>query len=250
MIKHTLVPKYVLLDDDLSDMGFRVYVLLNDYAYNNIYAYPTIEKMAEDLGKSITTIKRGIKELKEKGLIKIFRKTHISNNIYILVPPALKDEVGEVNTQQEFYNCVEKIKSYYQNIKPQKKRTKNGVDYMKVVEKKLENKEYDFSVQEVVYLFKLLNKKIRDYNVNTNFSKDINAVKQSLGIKDKYGEYDYRLIEKYIKSYDSLFRSDKYPNPTIFNMGASWVYAKIKRLVDDDIRQERVKGEQILDIAF
>ncbi|MDY7076992.1 MAG: helix-turn-helix domain-containing protein [Chloroflexota bacterium] len=57
------------LDKELSDGAFRLYVLLLKYARQSGGCWPGVERLAQDLGKTKSTIKARLAELAERGLV-------------------------------------------------------------------------------------------------------------------------------------------------------------------------------------
>ena len=64
MIYHVLT-----LDRELSDGAFRLYALLLKYARQKDACWPGLERLAEDLGKGVPTVKRRLAELVDRGLV-------------------------------------------------------------------------------------------------------------------------------------------------------------------------------------
>jgi len=56
-------------DTTLSDLAIRVYLALLKYAMNKNYCFPGQDKLAMILGKSRSSIFRGLNELRNRGLI-------------------------------------------------------------------------------------------------------------------------------------------------------------------------------------
>ena len=75
-----------VLQKDISDKAFRVYCyLLCRYNSGNKQCNPSIDNMSIKLGKSHCTIKRAIKELKEKKIISYWRGSPTTgSNMYRL----------------------------------------------------------------------------------------------------------------------------------------------------------------------
>jgi len=254
MNNYTLIPRFILLDDDIGDMAFRVYCLLTDYAFRNVYAFPSIETMAEALNKSMPTIKRGVKELREKGLIRIFREHERATNTYVLIPYEWRNKFqdnGYIKTKEEFEKLVADVRAYYEEQgRSTVSSRRSGYSYMKSAKEKLERGEFKFNVNELVAVFKILNQEVRNHVVNTNYKRDIPAIKTIFGDKKEYGEYEFRILLKYVSVYDNLFKSPKYPHPSLWNLGVEWIYDKVKKLVDRDIAEERREDDELSDLVF
>jgi len=74
------------LDRELSDQAFRLYSLLLKYAQQKDYAYPGIERLAEDPGKGEKSIRRAMNELMQRGLISRQRRFGTSSITWIEDP--------------------------------------------------------------------------------------------------------------------------------------------------------------------
>lgn len=261
MENYTLVPRFALIDDNISDKAFRIYCLLQDFAFNNVFSFPSIETMAEKLGKSEVTVKRGVKELREHGLVKIFREHERANNVYVLIPMEFdKSGDGYIDTKEEFDDLIEKVKEHYEEqgrkviIKKKqtrgKKNTKSKTDYLKEIDEKINKGDYTFSSRELCYLFEWANKEIRQHSFNINWGRDINALNSTFGIKDSYGKFEVEMILKYVSSYDNLFKTPKYQHPTLWGLSRSWQYDKIKSLVEEEMRAEATDNEEMSGEVF
>ncbi len=68
-VGYSILYHVLTLDRELSDQAFRLYSLLLKYAQQKDYAYPGIERLAEDLGKGEKSIRRAMSELMQRGLI-------------------------------------------------------------------------------------------------------------------------------------------------------------------------------------
>lgn len=115
---------------------FRTYSYLLSKDYNNQGIYYGQAKMAEELGISIRTLQRHIKELKEMGFLKVKRRGFNMTNLYTMlkhIVTSTKEKAEElkenfsnkfaskkVNTFVEY--CQDpsyKNEEYYQDIEKQ-----------------------------------------------------------------------------------------------------------------------------------
>lgn len=100
------IPRWILrAGDKLSHGAVRLYGVIMTYADNSTRAaFPSREKLAEDMGVSVATIKRAIKELEEFGAVEVTRRRNKKTgnfyaNHYILVfndPRVISDPPREV----------------------------------------------------------------------------------------------------------------------------------------------------------
>lgn len=70
----TQVPNAILKSGEISAGAKLVYALLLSYAWHNDYCFPGQDRLADDIGIARGTVNRHIKELSEKGFVKITRK--------------------------------------------------------------------------------------------------------------------------------------------------------------------------------
>lgn len=70
----------------LSDLAVRVYLALLKYAMNKNYCFPGQDKLAETIGKSRSSIFRGLNELKNRRLVSWKTRGLNKTNLYILEP--------------------------------------------------------------------------------------------------------------------------------------------------------------------
>jgi|GEM_PF-3508260 len=70
----------------LSDLAVRVYLALLKYAMNKNYCFPGQDKLAETIGKSRSSIFRGLIELRNRGLVSWKTRGLNKTNLYILEP--------------------------------------------------------------------------------------------------------------------------------------------------------------------
>lgn len=72
----------LIRNPDLSNTGFRVYALLMTYRWQGDSCFPSQERMAQDSGMTRKTIRAGIAELQELGLIEQQRRGQRYCNLY------------------------------------------------------------------------------------------------------------------------------------------------------------------------
>ncbi|MBW9170746.1 helix-turn-helix domain-containing protein [Clostridium estertheticum] len=134
MTNYTVIDNTLIIDTDLPDSAYRLYNLMLSMAYGEKdTCYPSIKYLAEKLNKSVKTIGRNLKILKEKGLIISKRRGSISN-LYTLVKKTM-----QVKTDKLVNKLVNKLKSKFAKPKYVKKPS-SFCDY--------EQREYDFDELE------------------------------------------------------------------------------------------------------
>lgn len=82
-----LISRDIMRDKTIHSTAKVIYSYLNSFAGSKGIAYPTLSLMQFELNLSKNTVNKYIKELKEKGLIKVFRIQNeennlLSNNVY------------------------------------------------------------------------------------------------------------------------------------------------------------------------
>ncbi len=82
---YTLLPNYILHTDKLTPYAKLIYAIILSYAWGEKdSAFPGQEQLAEDCGLGIATVKRAIKELKDKEFLTVIQRGLGKTNIYIL----------------------------------------------------------------------------------------------------------------------------------------------------------------------
>jgi hypothetical protein len=82
---YTLIPNYVLHTNGLTPFAKIVYAMILSYAWGNKNSsFPGQSKLAEDCGLGIATVKRAVKELKEKNFITVIQRGLGKTNVYVL----------------------------------------------------------------------------------------------------------------------------------------------------------------------
>ena len=78
----TQVPNFILRDSNLSIGAKVTYAMFLSYAWNNDRVYPGQDRMAEDMGMSVSRVNDFIKALKVAGFIEITRRGQGKTNLY------------------------------------------------------------------------------------------------------------------------------------------------------------------------
>ena len=82
------------LDTRISDGALRLYLLLHRYAQQSGKAWPSLSTLAEDLGISVKSVKRRMRELINLGLIERKRQSFGGTTITFLLDPREKYAVA------------------------------------------------------------------------------------------------------------------------------------------------------------
>ncbi|GFR35346.1 helix-turn-helix domain-containing protein [Thermobrachium celere] len=97
----TLEEKNELNRKKVSNIAFRVFCEIRGHIYGNnkATAWPTQKTIAENIGCSVRSVQKAIKELTEKGLIEKIRLGLRKANIYVIT--ALRKVVKDFRTANE-----------------------------------------------------------------------------------------------------------------------------------------------------
>ena len=78
----TQVPNFILRDPKLSVGAKVVYAMFLSYAWNNDSCFPGQERLAQDMGMSVSRVNEFIKSLQSSGFIEIIRRGQGKTNFY------------------------------------------------------------------------------------------------------------------------------------------------------------------------
>ena len=86
----TQVPNFILKNPTLSVGSTVVYAMFLSYAWHNDSCFPGQERLAEDMGMSVSRINEFIKALESAGLVEILRRGQGKTNLYKIKFPVMK----------------------------------------------------------------------------------------------------------------------------------------------------------------
>ena len=78
----TQVPNFILRDSTLSIGAKVTYAMFLSYAWHNELCFPGQERLAEDMGMSVSRVNEFIKTLESAGLIEVNRRGQGKTNLY------------------------------------------------------------------------------------------------------------------------------------------------------------------------
>jgi biotin operon repressor len=78
----TQLPNFILKDSSLSVGAKVTYAMFLSYAWHNDSCFPGQERLAEDMGMSVSRVNEFIKALESAGLIEITRRGQGKTNLY------------------------------------------------------------------------------------------------------------------------------------------------------------------------
>lgn len=88
----TQIPNMLIKNPQLSDSLFRTYTALRSYAYGKNKAFPSQQRLADDIGKTRETVNRHISELTKSGLVKKNKRGYSMSNEYDFCDDNVTDE--------------------------------------------------------------------------------------------------------------------------------------------------------------
>jgi biotin operon repressor len=86
----TQVPNFILRDANLSIGAKVTYAMFLSYAWHNDSCFPGQERLAEDMGMSVSRVNEFVKALEATGLIEIIRRGQGKTNLYKIKFPVGK----------------------------------------------------------------------------------------------------------------------------------------------------------------
>ena len=78
----TQVPNFILRDGALSIGAKVTYAMFLSYAWHNEACFPGQERLAEDMGMSVSRVNEFVKALEAAGFLEIIRRGQGKTNIY------------------------------------------------------------------------------------------------------------------------------------------------------------------------
>ncbi|WP_446897721.1 helix-turn-helix domain-containing protein [Clostridium sp. LBM24168] len=127
----------------ISDSAFKIHSFLLSMCYSNKNTcFPSQKYIAEHLHKSVRTVQRGIKELKDKGLIKIKRRGSISN-VYTMLRKLV------INSSKAISNKIKKVQETIKKVKNSSHSSKTTSTF-----NNFKQRDYNFSNLEDMLLGK------------------------------------------------------------------------------------------------
>lgn len=99
-------PKTIVYSQAFTDGAKLLYLILLDYQGRNSYAFPSLETLARDTGKSVRRVQQILKELEAGGAIEIISQPGWVNQYRVSLPPATAliaaaDSANATNTRGE-----------------------------------------------------------------------------------------------------------------------------------------------------
>jgi hypothetical protein len=220
-----IVYRDVMISDRLSINAKALYGLMSSYAGDKKSCFPTQETMSNNLGCSIPTIKRALKELVDNCLIekeKLYKDNRMKNqNKYYLTIPGWLIEGSWVNhrgvtgdTSQQVTDDTYKNNTLNNNNKT--KSIESSIEHSNIENKKTKSKsvdiQEDLNIKRVKSKFKETEKIIYDEMKKRNASVIWHGGKYGIAIKRmlKSCDDDIDLIKQKIKLFNTKMSKDKF----------------------------------------
>ena len=168
-----LIPKLVMQDTSLHVTSKAIYAYFCSYAGSGDTCFPSRTRICADLGISIDTFGKYLKQLTDKGYIEcsqIKENGKFSHNVYTLCGtispcPKISDTENTVyDGMDSNINSSLNINSYSNNnnISVGKKESKPKSGYEKIINEYTENEELRTALWEFIKMRKLIKKPMTD----------------------------------------------------------------------------------------
>lgn len=248
------IDKEFALTQAISAKAKNLYLILLTYAYDQASCFPTIATLSKDLGGKDRNTINLMNELKEIGLVKVYRPdTAIkSNNRYILMPTEWVDYETKYDkatytlTLDEFEELKAKIIAFYEENgiedlhpelveggldadKPAKAKTKGKslleAQYEVLQDKLNKDPNYKYNATDCVVVFAKYLKDTKGQQCKVNGRENKRIMKEKLvGLNN--ADIDL-FIKTYIDMYDTNFKSPKYSTISISSLDHDWIFNKV-----------------------
>lgn len=151
-----LISRDVMRDKNISLGAKGIYCYLNSFAGSKGVCYPSLELIRLEMNLSKNTLNKYIKELKETGLIKVYRMQNEENNL-------LSNNIYEIALT---YSTIEKNKKEYSDlvsIPSVKNKSTNSIPQKRDILQELLNLKIftmeelsSMSIDKINYVYELL----------------------------------------------------------------------------------------------
>lgn len=277
MLMLMTIDKDFALTTAISPKAKNLYLILLTYAQDQTSCFPSVDKLSGDLAGSEKTTRRALNELKEIGLIKVYRaSTNLKgNNNYILIPTEWVDYITKYTekdyniSEDEFNALKDKIVAFHEangikdlhpelveetetKAKKVKRTTKPPktleTRYEEVKAKVAKNPDYQYNSADCVVIFAKLLQDKKGQTCN------LRSVQYNKLMKDKIvgapNDYIELFLETYINMYDSTFRTERYPDVGLLSLHKDWIFNKVYTKVQAIKETTNNKPLELLDVVY
>ena len=237
--KYTLTSMAMMLDTTLSDSAKMLYIVLKGLAEDLNFIQISEAELSRLRDTSDRTVRRGLVELEENGLIAKYRRTLKDIQIYVIIPYEIR-KVITLNTENEFEELLREITSFIDG-------EYSPVVTANVPTQSVQAEEREFNARDYCKYFAEQVRKKKGYEINIGNPQVMSIMRRVT--KDKPKEDNLLMIDTFIDIYDLRFKKPGFEYPTVQSFGASWIY-NIVLGVAMERKREMESQEEILDIEF
>lgn len=268
---YAVVPRIIRKLENISNGAKLCYVTLVDYAYNDVFAFPSQETLARELGRTVRMVRNYLQELREFGLIKVYTPPMVSGgrgnidsstNHYILMPledvANLRDRLtakipldAQYVTQEEFNELIARNTAFFADGKIAARRDSYDASVKKVEEAQASGDFSKLSARDYCVAFAELYKITYGEGYAICWRTDSTAIKLVLLDRGIEGDGCLTVFKQFLKMYPTTFYSEKYKKPRISHLKVDWILSKVLTAVLDAERIEEesraAEGVEVID---
>lgn len=219
MYNYSKVPNEFILSQEISNSVKICYLSLVAIAEDLQHITLSKKDISDKVGFEERTFNRNISILIDIGLVVKYRKSDIDIFTYVIVPYEIR-KVRLIEDEEELDSFLCIIRDFVNSSYD----IKTGVIYSDV----LKNMNKGFTTYQYCLYFveqvRIKKNYLLDFKKG-NQAKLLNLMKNLT--KGKTKEYNLKIIDLYIDTYDHNFKTEDYPVPTIENFNVKWIYNKI-----------------------
>lgn len=248
----------LLLDDKIIDsaitpQALKLYLKLVSMSGDKGTCFPTQEHLAEKLNLTSRSIRIYINELKEWGLIKVYRDRSIKKavNHYAVIPVEwvdmknkIKGTEADIKNLEDFETLVEDIANYYKEEFSLISKIEETIDEKSSLNERLEeikNKKINnkkLSSKDFVVIFAgAMKEKYPRSSINVNSQKNSEIIKNCLMSIDGFIDEEIEnFLKFYVENYSRLGLdkiNKNYTKPNLNGLKKDWLFNKVVEAYDN-----------------
>ena len=228
---YTIVSIPMMLDTNLSNTSKVLYTILKGLAEDINFVKISEKELGNKLNCTDRTIRNGMDELVEYGLIAKYRPTIRDIQSYIIIPYEIR-EVVELQSEDDFNFLLKRVSEYVRVEIEGEYIVENevgieipepviedsiitGIKHKLATGEKLNT--YDYGA----YLY-MLNKE--RYGIITNFrgARQLQMLKRVT--KHHTSEMNLKLLKTFVTIYDDRFKKRGFEFPTVEGFSTAWIH--------------------------
>jgi hypothetical protein len=260
----TLAPRAILETDKLNDGEKIIYLKLMDFAFNDVFAYPKLDTLADKLGVHVATVKRATRTLRELGLVRIYREHMKGTNTYVLIPiewvsnlkiphaQPVPEDAQYIDTKADFDVLIDEIRTHYEAMgrtvttKPKKKSTATSTIQGRIdaLQEKIDQ-GIELNARDFVIAFEREMLEQKNLIPSIEWGRD-GAIMKKLFCNDATTvEQALLFIKTYVQVFDQYFKNDRFPYPKIQYLKTEFILHRVVRLAFtvEQTQQEETSGQ-------